>query len=424
MAAIQIGQPSYGLLDTNIPAQAAMAPIKGAGAVNALIAQNLQNEASQFEMQNALAEQEAYKRSTNLGEVQQNLLQRGLGKQAVAIGKTMADTQKAQGDVLKSRIEQSRYALEGVNTPEDYLRWHIANHQDPVMGQWLASRGITPEKSMQNIQKALQTPGGFDRLLMESKIGSEKTLEQINREQQLAISKANLGVSQGHLALAQQNQASPEAQALISKAILDGRLDPNKVNSRNRNVIAATLMADPNANLRQLGEEAAGGLAGARSIGTQEANVAMAASEARKMINLAEQYSGKVDRTQYPNINAISNAVAKGTGDANIVQLDAALNSLVNVYARAINPKGVATVADKKHAREIIDRNYSAGQLSAAFQVMDQEMAAAQASGKEARKVLRGGKTELSGEDKAAADWARANPNNPKAAKILQHLGL
>lgn len=79
------------------------------------------------------------------------------------------------------------------------------------------------------------------------------------------------------------------------------------------------------------------------------------------------------------------------------MQLNTALNSLVNVYARAINPKGVATVDDKKHARELVNAAYSSGQLSGIFQVMDQEMAAAQVAGKEARKVLRGGATSPAG---------------------------
>ena len=185
MAAIQIGQPNYGLLNTNAPAEAALAPIKGMGAVNALRAQQLQNEASQFEMQNALAEQEAYKRAAQgEGSVTQNLMGAGLGGKAAAYQKATADALKTQGDVLKSRIEQSRFALEGVRTPEQYLQWHIANHQDPVMGQWLTSRGITPQQSMQNIQAALQVPGGFDKLLTESKIGSEKTIEMLNQQQQ------------------------------------------------------------------------------------------------------------------------------------------------------------------------------------------------------------------------------------------------
>lgn len=180
-----MAQPDFRLLDQNLPAEAAMAPIKGAGAVNALQSQLLQNQQDRFAMQNALAEQEAYRQAGgDYAAAQRNLMSAGLGGKAAALSKAVTETQKAQGDILKSKIEQSRFALEGVTTPDQYLQWHIANHQDPVMGQWLASRGVTPQQSMQKIQTALQTPGGFDRLLTESKIGSEKTIEMLNQQQQ------------------------------------------------------------------------------------------------------------------------------------------------------------------------------------------------------------------------------------------------
>ena len=245
-----------------------------------------------------------------------------------------------------------------------------------------------------NLQKIGNNPAAIKKWAMGHAMSGEQILAQTDLN---AYQKADIGIKQGHLNIAKENAVSPESQALISKAILEGRLDPTKVNSRNRNIIASTLMTNPTANLRQLTEDAASGLTSSRTIGTQEANTAMAASEARKMITIANDYSTKVDRTQYPNINAISNAVDKGTGDINIVQLNTALNSLVNVYARAINPKGVATVDDKKHAREIVNSAYSSGQLGGIFQVMDQEMAAAQVAGKEARKVLRGGATSPAG---------------------------
>ena len=127
-----------------------------------------------------------------------------------------------------------------------------------------------------------------------------------------------------------------------------------------------------------------------RVLGSQGANVALASSEARKMIELAKGYSAAIDRTQYPSINAIQNAVNKGTGDKNIVALNTALNSLVNSYARAINPKGIATVSDKNHAREIVNANYANGQLDTIFSVMDEEMKAAQESTGAARASLRG----------------------------------
>jgi len=134
----------------------------------------------------------------------------------------------------------------------------------------------------------------------------------------------------------------------------------------------------------------AGATTAERVLGSQGANVLLASSEAKKMIRVASDYSSLVDRSQYPTLNSIQNAVDKGTGGENIVALNTALNALVNSYARAINPKGVSTVSDKNHAREIVNSSYSNGQLNTVFKVMDKEMTAALESTGAARAVLRG----------------------------------
>jgi hypothetical protein len=137
--------------------------------------------------------------------------------------------------------------------------------------------------------------------------------------------------------------------------------------------------------------EYVGTISGQRAVGTQIANVQVAANEATKMINVAKPYVEKVDPSDYPTLNSIGNFVARKTGDPNITGLATSLNGLVNTYARAINPKGVATVSDKNHAREILNDAMSKGQLNEAFTVMQQEMAAALASGPETKAAMRGG---------------------------------
>jgi hypothetical protein len=149
--------------------------------------------------------------------------------------------------------------------------------------------------------------------------------------------------------------------------------------------------ADAAANVKGNKAETAGLTAGQRTAGTQIANVQIAANEATKMIEVAKPYVAAVNPTDYPMLNAAGNYVARNTGDANVVGLATSLNSLVNTYARAINPKGVATVSDKNHAREIINTAMSSGQLNEAFKVMGLEMNAALASGPETRAAMRPG---------------------------------
>lgn len=149
-------------------------------------------------------------------------------------------------------------------------------------------------------------------------------------------------------------------------------------------------------------------------VGAQKGKIGMAAAEAYTMTDIVREYSDKIDHTEYPTINAIQNAIARGTGDTNIVQLNAALNGLINTYARAINPNGQPTVADKTHAREVIDAAYSNGQIDAALDVMAKEMEAAKASGSSFQKTLRGERQKQYGTNPPAA--APAAPATPPAA--------
>ena len=401
--------PNYGLIDNALVNK--NRAMEGYGAANTLYAQNLENQAAQIGIQNAMAEQAAGQAAGgDVTKYQQNLMALGQGKQSVAIGKAVAETEQAKMKALSERLPMQREMSKDMafNPSNENIQAHL---QDQILKGW-----ITPDQakiSWGNV--ANMNPDQRREFFLNNATKAEdvmKNMEDVRTHKvHENIAGGNLAVAQGHLKLAQENAASPEAQGLIAKAILEGRLDPNRVNSRNRAVIASTLMADPNANLRTLGENAASSMTSARTIGGQEANVAMAATEARDVIKVAKTYSDKVNRTEYPTLNAISNAVAKGTGDPNVVALNTALNAAVNTYARAINPKGVATVSDKNHARELVNAAYSSGQLESIFGVMDQEMAAAQASGKKARATLRGESAAPSGIPEGAVTMLKGNPS-------------
>ena len=225
----------------------------------------------------------------------------------------------------------------------------------------------------------------------------------------LKVAQQQLGVSQGQLAVAQKRldkegtNLDPAENAAISTAIIEGRLDPNRVNGRNAKILATTLLANPGANVLELGVSASGATAAERSLATQTAKMSTAANEANKMIDVVRNLSDKVNRTEYPTINAVSNAVSKGTGGTEIVQLNTSINALVNSYARAISPTGQPTVSDKNHAREVINSAYSTGQISAILDVMQQEMAIARKAAGTASTELKESRETARGRGSAAA---------------------
>lgn len=100
--------------------------------------------------------------------------------------------QKSKSDLIDATLKRSRQYLDTVTTPEQYLAWHRANHQDPVLGPELEARGATEAKANASIMQALSQPGGFEQLLAQSKLGVEKFAE-MNKP---TLTSQNLGGTQ------------------------------------------------------------------------------------------------------------------------------------------------------------------------------------------------------------------------------------
>jgi hypothetical protein len=129
--------------------------------------------------------------------------------------------------------------------------------------------------------------------------------------------------------------------------------------------------------------------AGQRSLGTRTAQAGMAVAEARRMIPLALDASEKATRTGMKSLNEVEQAVQRGTASPELRRFVAANNSLINVYARAINPTGVPTVSDKEHARDVLSVAFSKGDYKAAVEQLQKEMEAAMASPGDIREEFR-----------------------------------
>lgn len=164
-----------------------------------------------------------------------------------------------------------------------------------------------------------------------------------------------------------------------------------------QNVVAVRKrIAEINAGQGETGESQAlrnaeyfGAKSGQRTLGTRSANIEMASTEFNQILPIIQQASDAVDRTNYPDLNKIIQSFERRTGDPNVVKLGGGINTLINLYARAISPNGVPTVSDKDHAREILSAAWSKGQFNAAVGMMKQEVDAALASPEKVRDDMR-----------------------------------
>lgn len=119
-----------------------------------------------------------------------------LGSQLI---KTNAETSKLQNEAIANRIKLSREMLTGINTPEDYIAWHEANHKDPVLGGYLSQRGVTAEQSRAKIIAELSKPGGLEKLKRESALGATELQKELMQTERTRIS-AGPGYMQANLA--------------------------------------------------------------------------------------------------------------------------------------------------------------------------------------------------------------------------------
>ena len=360
-------------------------------------------------------------------KAQQEALSAGLTQQKLR-GDILAQTPKLQNDVS----EQFKKQLTNVNDYNSAVNWLDKQYKHPVLGPLMAQMPF--EEAVRQIP---QDPAKFEDWKNKNALGIEKYIEQNKPttfetgtgQVKQRMSMPGLGGAATPIAGSVMKQVptpgeelrhkdaiarltaesavgvlSPQSIDLAANLYLNGQglpalgMGKQAANLRSQIMNRASDMsvsaggataADAAKNIIQNKAETAGNVAGQRTVGTQIANVQIAANEATKMIDIARTYVDKVDPTDYPKVNAVGNYVALNTGDPNVVGLATSLNSLVNTYARAINPKGVATVSDKNHAREIVDKAMAKGQINEAFNVMGKEMGASLASGPEVRANMR-----------------------------------
>lgn len=94
-----------------------------------------------------------------------------------------AKTETVRKDFLanvKSAMENSRYRLEGVTTPEQAMQWHEQNHNDPTLKKYFSELGITAEQARAQIAAVAGNPPAFADMLQKMQLGLEKAQQAVD----------------------------------------------------------------------------------------------------------------------------------------------------------------------------------------------------------------------------------------------------
>lgn len=337
---------------------------------------------------------------------------------------TKTKTMKEGADAVATALKNSRVALDGVATPEQYMQWHIANHSDPVLGEWLKQRGSTPEKSMSQIQEAMKTPGGFDQLLRMSKIGAEKAMEQhfgsIDNGQtvtQFAVPKYGQGIAPTVLA-SQQKQMTPGAAEANDIArgnlrVNEGRLRLAEDAARNKVSVADTKKQE---GVQQLDDIVA-------SLNSQydalERGGGIVSTDKGTLSNLAAsaeasglgQYVGKMLGTQ--------NQSARNQIGMTRPQLLMAIKNASGMTARQLDSNADLKLWLQAATDPQLDVQANRAALNNIVKFIGQRNASPTAAASSTEKTAAPPANEVS----EALKWAKANPSNEDAKRIIREFG-
>src|SRR5574343_622649 len=315
---------------------------------------------------------------------------------------TKTKTMKEGADAVATALKNSRVALDGVVTPEQYMQWHIANHSDPVLGEWLKQRGSTPEKSMSQIQEAMKTPGGFDQLLRMSKIGAEKAMEQhfgsIDNGQtvtQFAVPKYGHGIARGNLRVNEGRLRLAEDAARNKVSVADTK---KQEGFQQLDDIVASLNSQYDAL------ERGGGI-----VSTDKGTLSnLTASAEASGIG---QYVGKMLGTQ--------NQSARNQIGMTRPQLLMAIKNASGMTARQLDSNADLKLWLQAATDPQLDVQANRSALNNIVKFLGQRNASPTAAASSTEKTAAPPANEVS----EALKWAKANPSNEDAKRIIREFG-
>lgn len=144
---------------------------------------------------------------------------------------------------------------------------------------------------------------------------------------------------------------------------------------------------DPS-DLLQKSAEAAGMGATQRTLGTQTARMATASTEAEGALRLGREASALVPRGTWVPVTKAIQAWQSGTSDPALAKFGAANMTIINTYARAINPQGVPHASDKDHASQLLSTAVGPEAYNAVLDQLQAEIDLAHQAPAKAKKML------------------------------------
>jgi hypothetical protein len=297
-----------------------------------------------------------------------------------ALAGAMTGLQQGQADVAKAKYEEFRAASDRViesnkNAMTEYkaalenqrldfdqkveaMKLVSSKYQDQIAAELLN------RKDLVTLENLFQKRDHDEKMLEMQKARLDAQIQKISGAQGASPSQASID------RLANQFLATGGDQRIITSL---GNRTPAEKEFRAKLIDRITELSEAQGitpqelNLRKA--ELAALNKQEQVVATRSGQFGLAEAAAESLVPQARAAIEQVLRSQFIPANRAYVAVMQGTGSIEEAKLGAALNGLVNVYARALTPTGVPTNQFREHMWDVLNATKTKEQM---FAVLDQ----------------------------------------------------
>lgn len=292
--------------------------------------------------------------------------------------------------------------------------------------EWTPGQIVTERKRILKQASTSDTPGKAaerdamsvaDKRIQDREAQLGRPLDDFEKAEQRQVARSDPKIQEATRKL-ETTAISDEAAEQIAEQSLHG--DWHGTTGLGRNAASMRKIADARARkAKELGitgadlaantAEFMGITAAERVLGTRGAGIDLGIAEAQIFAPMVLERSEKVKRTQFPTINAMQQAIQKGTGGEDVIRLTDALNAYKMAYTQILTRGGMPTDDARRRSDEVINQAWSNGQIKAAIDQLNQEMVGARSAVPEVRNNLY---RTLTNKDRPAPDGRSGAPAN------------
>lgn len=160
---------------------------------------------------------------------------------------------------------------------------------------------------------------------------------------------------------------------------LTGLSKPDRAKVQNRRSDDAEIRGTTGADQAARNANFFGVKAGERTLGTRQANIDSAVTEAQKILPILRAASDAVPRGKFTSLNEIIQTAERGTSDPALLRFAQAARSFANIYTRAVVP-GASGVTDREESIKNLPTFTDQKSFNGVLDIMEQEMEAAKES--------------------------------------------